>query len=73
MAKRKGKSGSGEGQYTITQYNLDKKGKTNKKLKSNPMASKYLTARGKELKEAAAEFAKAHPAGSGRRKKVKAS
>jgi len=73
MAKRKGKSGSGEGQYTITQYNLDKKGKTNKKLKSNPMASKYLTARGKELKEAAAEFAKAHPAGSGRRKKVKVS
>jgi hypothetical protein len=52
MAKRKGKSGSGEGQYTITQANLDKKGKTNKKLKSNPMASKYLTAKGKELKEA---------------------
>ena len=25
MAKRKGKSGSGEGQYTITQLNLDKK------------------------------------------------
>lgn len=75
MAKRKGKSGSGEGQYTITQFNLDKKGKTNKKLKSNPMASKYLTAKGKELKEAAAEFAKAHPAGSGRRKNkvVKAS
>lgn len=73
MAKRKGKSGSGEGQYTITQFNLDKKGKTNKKLKSNPMASKYLTAKGKELKEAAAEFAKAHPAGSGRRKRVKAS
>lgn len=52
MAKRKGKSGSGEGQYTITQLNLDKKGKTNKKLKRNPMASKYLTAKGKELKEA---------------------
>ena len=52
MAKRKGKSGSGEGQYTITQFNLDKKGKTNKKLKLNPMASKYLTAKGKELKEA---------------------
>ena len=27
MAKRKGKSGSGEGQYTITQINLDKKGR----------------------------------------------
>ena len=52
MAKRKGKSGSGEGQYTITQLNLDKKGKTNKKLKRNPMASKYLTVRGGELKEA---------------------
>ena len=52
MAKRKGKSGSGEGQYIITQGNLDRKGKTNKKLKRNPMASKYLTARGRELKDA---------------------
>ena len=52
MAKRKGKSGNGEGHYLITQLNLDKKGKTNKKLKRNPMASKYLTAKGKELKEA---------------------
>ena len=53
MAKRKkGNSGSGENQYITTQFNLDRKGKTNKKLKRNPMASKYLTARGKELKEA---------------------
>ena len=52
MAKRKGSSGSGETQYTKTQANLDKKGKTNKKVKRNPMASKYLTAKGKELKEA---------------------
>lgn len=52
MAKRKGSSGNGEGQFTITQINLDKKGKTNKKLKRNPMAAKYLTAKGKELKEA---------------------
>lgn len=51
MAKRK-TSNSGEGQLTITQLNLDKKGKTNKKLKRNPMASKYLTTKGKELKEA---------------------
>lgn len=51
MAKRK-TSNSGEGQFTITQLNLDKKGKTNKKLKRNPMASKYLTVKGKELKEA---------------------
>ncbi len=71
MAKRKGKSGSGEAQYSITQRNLDNKGKTNKKLKRNPMASKYLTPKGKELKEAAAEFVKAHPAGSGRRKQAK--
>lgn len=53
MAKRKGSSGSGEGRYVITQANLDNKGKTNKKLKRNPMAAKYLTAKGKELKELA--------------------
>lgn len=51
MAKRKA-SKSGESQFSITQINLDKKGKTNKKLKRNPMASKYLTVRGRELKEA---------------------
>ena len=67
MAKRKGKSGSGEGQYTITQLNLDKKGKTNKKLKRNPMASKYLSAKGKEIVAAAADFVKAHPAGTGKK------
>jgi len=65
--KRKGSSHNGESQYTVTQHNLDKKGKTNKKLRSNPMASKYLTAKGKEIKEAAAEYVKAHPKGSGRR------
>ena len=71
MAKRKGKSGSGEGHFIITQANLDKKGKTNKKLKRSPLATKYLTPKGKEIKEAAAEFVKAHPAGSGRRKQAK--
>ena len=71
MAKRKGKSGSGEGQYTITQINLDKKGKTNKKLKRNPNANKYLTTEGKRLIEVAAAFRKEHPAGSGRRYKKK--
>lgn len=60
MAKRKGKSGSGEAQYAKTQANLDRKGKTNKKLKSNPMASKYLSAKGKEIKEAAAAYVKEH-------------
>lgn len=71
MAKRKA-SHNGEAQYSITQQNLDKKGKTNKKLKRNPMASKYLTARGKELKEAAAEYVKLHPPGSGKSGKKKA-
>lgn len=59
MGKRKA-SKSGEAQFSVTQYNLDKKGKTNKKLKSNPMASKYLTSKGKELKEAAEAYAKEH-------------
>jgi predicted transcriptional regulator len=53
MAKRKGKSGSGEMQYSITQANLDKKGKTNKKLKMNTQAGKFLTPKGKEIIEAA--------------------
>ena len=60
MAKRKGSSGSGEAQYSITQHNLDRKGKTNKKLKNNSMASKYLTPTGKELKEKAEAYAKEH-------------
>ena len=71
MAKRKGKSGSGEMQYAITQANLDKKGKTNKKLKRNTQAGKYLTPKGKEIIEAAKAFAQAHSAGSGRRYKKK--
>ncbi len=50
MAAKKGNHN--EAQFSITQANLDKKGKTNKKLKRNPMALKYLTAYGKELKEA---------------------
>ena len=67
MAKRKGKSGSGEGRYNITQANLDKKGKTNKKLKKNAMAGKYLTPKGKEIIDAAKAFAQAHPKGSGKK------
>lgn len=51
MAKRKA-SKNREAQFSITQANLDRKEKTNKKLKRNPMASKYLTPKGKELKEA---------------------
>ena len=71
--KRKSKSGNGLDQYRITQWNLDKKGKTNKKLRSNPQASKWLTPQGQEIKDAAAEYAKAHPVGSGRRYKKKIS
>ena len=33
MAKGKRSSGNGEAQYAITQANLDRKGKTNKKVK----------------------------------------
>ena len=58
MAKKS--SSSGEAQFSITQYNLDKRGKTNKKLKRNSQASKYLTPKGKELKEQAEAFAKEH-------------
>lgn len=58
--KRKGASHSGETRYSITQANLDAKGKTNKKLGRNPMAQKYLTPKGKELKEKAAEYMKEH-------------
>ena len=59
MAKRKS-SNSGEAHFSITQANLDNKGKTNKKLKRNPQASKYLTPKGKELKEKAEAYAKEH-------------
>ena len=57
MAIKKGKTN--EGQFSITQANLDKKGKTNKKLKRNTMASKYLTSTGRDLKEKAEANAKA--------------
>jgi len=68
MAKRrKGASHTGEGHYQRTQFNLDRKGKTNKKLRRNPQASKYLTSRSQEIMEAAKAYAAAHPKGSGRR------
>lgn len=67
MGKKKG-GNSGEAHFSITQANLDKKGKTNKKLKSNPMASKYLTSKGKEIKEKAEKLAKEN-FGKGRRSK----
>lgn len=56
MAAKKGNHN--EAQFSITQANLDKKGKTNKKLKRNPMALKYLTPKGREIKEQAEAFAK---------------
>lgn len=67
MAKRKGKSGSGADRYVITQINLDKKGKTNKKVSRNAEAKKHLTEEGKKIIAKAAEFAKAHPAGTGKK------
>lgn len=70
MAKRKA-SNSGEAHFSITQANLDAKGKTNKKLKRNPMASKYLTPKGKELKENAERLAK-ETFKKGRRHRVEA-
>lgn len=63
MAKRKrGKIASGDGHFIITQANLDAKGKTNKKLRLNPMANKYLSIKGKELKEAGEAMYKANMA-----------
>ena len=41
MAKRRGKSGNGEAQYSITQFNLDKKGKTNKIIFSSRKVKKW--------------------------------
>jgi len=71
MGKRKGgRSGSGESHYSITQANLDRKGKTNKKVKRNPNASKYLSVTGQKLREEAAAFAKEH-FGKGRRSAAK--
>ena len=70
MGKRKGSSGSGESQYPITQANLDKKGKTNKKVKRNPLASKYLSAKGQELRDQAKAYAEEHFK-KGRRTKIK--
>ena len=57
MAKRKAHK-DGEAQFSITQRNLDKKGKTNKKLKLNTKASRFLTPKGQELKDAAIKLAK---------------
>jgi hypothetical protein len=58
MAKGRGKGTKDEGRYIITQANLDKKGKTNKKTKRNPLALKYLSIKGKELKEAGEALAR---------------
>jgi hypothetical protein len=58
MAKGRGKGTKDEGRYIIAQANLDKKGKTNKKTKRNPLALKYLSIKGKELKEAGEALAR---------------
>lgn len=69
MAQRKGSSGSGEGQYAKTAANLARKGKTNKKLKSNPQAAKYENSENNSIREKAKQFFLAHKPGTGRRAK----
>lgn len=49
-----------ESRYITTQANLDKKGKTNKKLKRSPLGQKYLTPKGRELKDAGEAWYKEH-------------
>ena len=59
MAVKKGSSaGKNDNAYIRTQTNLDKKGKTNKKLKSSGLSTKFLTATGKDLKDKAAALSK---------------
>lgn len=59
MAVKKGSSaGKNDNVYIKTQTNLDKKGKTNKKLKSSSLSIKFLTSTGKDLKDKAATIAK---------------
>lgn len=66
MGKSKGKNrADGSDQYSVTARNLARKGKTNKKLKRNPLASKYETAENNKLKEQALEMMKKHPKGTG--------
>lgn len=65
MAKGKGKKENTESRFIATAKNLAKKGKTNKKLKKNPMASKYETSENKRITEEAEKYAKAHPKGTG--------
>lgn len=70
MGKSKGKNRTDNStQYMKTAKNLAKKGKTNKKLRLNPAASKYETSENNKIKERALEMMKAHPKGTGRRSK----
>ena len=59
-----------ESHYNITQINLDKKGKTNKKLKRNANAQKTLTDIGEKLIKEAEDYTKEHFK-KGRRTKIK--
>ena len=60
MAHKKATGTGNTSQFSTTQRNLDKKGKTNKKLKSNRQASTYLSTKGQELKDSASSYAKEH-------------
>ncbi len=59
-----------EEQFSITQINLDRKGKTNKKIKLNPKSSKYLSSFGHDLKEKCEKRAK-ESFKKGRKTKIK--
>lgn len=67
MGKSKKSRGSSDNseQYIITARNLARKGKTNKKLKLNPLASKYESSENTKLKEKASNMIKLHPKGTG--------
>ena len=58
MAKTTTSSSSKESQFIRTQANLDKKGKTNKKIGKNPNALKFITPIGQALKDKFKSFTK---------------
>lgn len=66
MAKKKKTASAGnEMTFIKTAINLARKGKTNKKLKRNPLAMKYETADNIKVSENAKAFVMAHPKGTG--------
>ena len=64
MASNKN-SNRGEGNFAKTAANLARKGKTNKKLKSNPTAMKYEMPANKAISDEAKKYTLEHPKGTG--------